>query len=62
MTGVDYIAIGVILLVLGGAIFYIVRAKKRGQRCIGCPHADKCASNCECKCTDKADENQEKAN
>ena len=54
MTSVDYIAIAVILLALGGAIFYIVRAKKRGQRCIGCPYADKCASN-KCNCTDKAD-------
>ena len=45
---VDYIAIALIALAVGGAIFYIVRAKKRGQKCIGCPYAKTCNKNCTC--------------
>ena len=34
----------VILLGIAGAIvFYLVREKKRGVRCVGCPHAKACA-------------------
>lgn len=43
---IDYIAIAAIALIVGAAIFYIVRAKKRGQKCIGCPHAKQCGGNC----------------
>ncbi len=28
--------------ILGIAIGYIVKAKKRGQHCIGCPHGGDC--------------------
>ena len=34
----------VILLILGLAVVYVVRAKKRGEKCIGCPHARECAA------------------
>lgn len=43
---VDYIAIAGIVLAVGGALFYIVRAKRRGARCIGCPHAKSCGGGC----------------
>lgn len=42
--------IGLVLLIVGGALFYVVRAKRRGVKCIGCPHAKECAS---CKCCDR---------
>ena len=35
----NYIIIGIFFLVVGGAIWYIVRAKKRGQKCVGCPES-----------------------
>ena len=38
----------VLLLIVGGASLYIYKAKKRGQTCIGCPHAKKCGSKCGC--------------
>lgn len=38
----------VIVLVLCLVIRYIVRAKKRGEKCIGCPHSKSC-SECSCK-------------
>ena len=32
------IIIGLVLLIIvGGAVFYIVREKKKGKKCIGCP-------------------------
>ena len=34
---VDIIAGTVLALVLGGAVAYIVIAKKKGKKCIGCP-------------------------
>ena len=48
MGTVDYIAILAILIVVGGAIFYIVREKRRGVKCIGCPHAKECGGKCGC--------------
>jgi len=44
----DIIAVAVILVVVGAALCYIIRSKKRGVKCIGCPHAGKC-SKCESK-------------
>lgn len=43
---VDYIAIAVIVLIVGAAVFYIVRAKRRGEKCIGCPNSKQCSGNC----------------
>lgn len=34
----------VLALILGAAILYIYRAKKRGVKCIGCPSGQACAS------------------
>lgn len=51
----EIIAIIAIVLITGFALFYTIRAKKRGQKCIGCPHSKTCGSNkkenhscCEC--------------
>ena len=45
---VDYIAIAVIVLIVGAAAFYIIRAKKRGQKCVGCPYSKQCGKKCSC--------------
>lgn len=50
MTLTDIIAIAIVAVALGGAIAYIVRAKKRGAKCIGCPSAD-CCGKAHCSCT-----------
>jgi hypothetical protein len=39
----------IIAVIVAGAVFYIYRAKKRGQTCIGCPYAKECSKNCCCK-------------
>ncbi len=46
MNPVDYVVIGVILLVLGVAALCIYRSKKSGKRCIGCPDSGSCSGNC----------------
>ena len=43
---VDYIAIAAITLIVGAAVLYIVRAKKRGEKCVGCPYAKECGGKC----------------
>ena len=50
-----FIAIGVIALIVGLAVWYIIKAKKSGKKCIGCP--DGCCSKsadgspCGCGCS-----------
>ena len=38
-----WIAIGAVALIIGGAVFKIVRDKKKGIACTGCPDAKVCA-------------------
>lgn len=42
----EVIMIGVILLILGFAVYYIISQKKKGKKCIGCPYCKKCSGNC----------------
>ena len=61
MSIVDYIAIAVVALALSAAVFYIVRAKKRGEKCVGCPYAKQCGGKCDGSCGHaKADESNNK--
>lgn len=39
----NLIVIAVLLIVVGLAVSYIIKEKKRGVVCIGCPHAGECA-------------------
>ncbi len=49
MTPVEIIAIAAIVLIVGGAIAYIIKQKRSGKKCVGCPYANDCASKCNCK-------------
>ena len=49
----NVIAIGIIALAVGLAAIYIIKAKKAGKKCIGCPYADSCGNKCNCKCNTK---------
>ena len=42
----DWIVLAVILAIVGGAAWYIYRAKKSGVKCIGYPDAKTCSGNC----------------
>ena len=46
----DIIVVAVIVLVVGAALTYIIRAKKKGNKCIGCPNSKSCTS---CFCNNK---------
>ena len=51
---INVIAVAALLAVVGCAAGYVIRAKKRGQHCIGCPHAKTCPSSQKggCNCQD----------
>ena len=40
----NVILIAVIGLIVGAAVGYIVRQKRKGTKCIGCPYASSCPS------------------
>ena len=51
---VNVIAILVLALILGAAAGYVYKAKKRGQKCVGCPYAKQCAARANgCGCQTK---------
>lgn len=39
----DFIIVAVLLALVGAAVRYIVKAKKSGAKCIGCPASGECA-------------------
>ena len=45
----NYIVLAVVAVILALAATYVIKAKKRGQTCIGCPHSKTCSGNC-CGC------------
>ena len=46
MNPIDYLIIGMIVVILGLAVLYIRKARKKGIKCIGCPDGAKCAGRC----------------
>ncbi len=42
----NFIIILILLAIVGGIVRYLWKAKKRGDKCIGCPHAKGCGGNC----------------
>ncbi len=46
----NIIIIAVLALIVFGIVFYLYRAKKRGETCVGCPYAKQCAER---KCCEK---------
>ena len=43
---IDYIIIGIVLVIAGLSVWYIVRQRKKGAKCIGCPASKTCSGNC----------------
>ena len=53
----NFIIVAVIAVIVGAALAYVIKAKKSGAKCIGCPDSKTCASknasscclgNCNC--------------
>ncbi len=42
----DYIIIAIVVLIVGLASWYIIREKRKGKKCIGCPHSGCCNKEC----------------
>lgn len=47
----DVIIVMILLLIIGGAVIYIVRAKRKGVKCIGCPDGATCSGSCGGNCS-----------
>ncbi len=50
MNSADIIVALILAAIIGAAVFYIVKAKKSGQKCIGCPHSKTCGKRGACNC------------
>ncbi len=56
----DILVLAILVAVLAAAIIYVVRAKKKGVKCVGCPHANTCGKNTEngsCNCKGNTEDN-----
>ena len=42
----DLIVIAIVVVVIGLAAGYVIRQKKRGVKCIGCPGSKNCQGGC----------------
>ncbi len=40
---INWIIGGILVAIIGGAVFYIVRQKRRGAKCIGCHLSGSCS-------------------
>lgn len=46
MRPIDFIVIGILLVIIAAAIYAIYRSKKKGRKCIGCPDSGSCSGCC----------------
>ena len=70
MELIDFVIIGIIALIIGGAVAYIIKQKRNGVKCIGCPYAKSCgakacdsgSSPCACSLPKKSENNSSSPN
>lgn len=43
---INFLILGLVGILVGGAAVYIIKSKKRGISCIGCPDAPTCSGAC----------------
>lgn len=46
----NIIIIVILVSVIGGVVWYLRKAKKRGETCIGCPYSKQCGSKSDGSC------------
>ena len=46
MKPVDWLILGILLIIAAAAVYAIYRAKKSGKKCIGCPDSGSCNGCC----------------
>ena len=50
-----------VVIIVGGALWYIIKKKRSGARCIGCPDSKTCSGSCASCCgCQKSNEETEK--
>ena len=55
----NIILVAVLLIIVGSAAWYVIKAKKSGKKCIGCPegsctgHCGSCGGSCGCGHSEK---------
>ncbi|MBR2461177.1 MAG: FeoB-associated Cys-rich membrane protein [Clostridia bacterium] len=52
----NIVIIAVLAVIVAGTVWYLVRAKLRGDKCIGCPYSKQCGGKCGCKKSDTSHE------
>lgn len=45
MNPIDFVVIGIIALIVGGAIAFMIISNKRGKKCIGCSESGSCPAH-----------------
>ena len=50
---INIVIIALVLMILAAIVFYIVKEKKNGAKCIGCPNAKTCGKSGGCGCSSK---------
>lgn len=51
----DFFVILILVAITAGIIWYFVRAKMKGEKCIGCPYCKQCANKCHGGCSGKSE-------
>ena len=49
----NIIIVIVLLSIVGSIILYLWKAKKRGEKCIGCPYCKQCKTKCSNDCNNE---------
>jgi len=39
---INFVVTAIIILIVAAAAGYVIRAKKRGVKCVGCPYGENC--------------------
>ena len=42
----NVIVILILIVIAAAIILYLIKAKKRGEKCVGCPYAKQCGGKC----------------
>lgn len=42
----DIIVLAIVLAIVAAAAIYVIRAKKKGVKCVGCPAGNSCSTGC----------------
>lgn len=50
----------ILLCIVAGIVYYLYKAKKRGETCIGCPYAKQCGGKCNGGCNGEHTDNEVK--